>query len=86
MAKRESHLADREEAVRAREIELANKEEDLLSEAYKFRREFRCDHQVCLYCVFLFCLFCLFRIVLTVLDLVVSVIFPGMRVSVGVMG
>ena len=50
LAERKSLLVEREEAVRAKEIELSNKEEDLYSEAYNFRREYCCDHQVSLFC------------------------------------
>ena len=51
LAERESLLVEREEAVRAKEIELSNKEEDLYSEAYNFRQEYRCNHQVGLFCL-----------------------------------
>ena len=56
---KESILDERESAVRSKELELSAKEEDLYSEAYHFRREYRCDHKVRLFvcCLFYYILF-----------------------------
>ena len=46
LTEHEGHLVGREEAIRSREMDLAGKEEKLLSDAYKFRRDLRHSHQV----------------------------------------
>ena len=43
---KENDLDERESAVMARELDLSSKEEQLYSEAYQFRQEYRCDHKV----------------------------------------
>ena len=81
---RESHLDEREAAIRAKEMELSTKEEDLYSEAYNFRQEYRCDHKVSLFCLFVYLVHSWFlRTVLMVTDqdLVVFAIFVVMRAS-----
>ena len=55
LTEREGHLAGCEEAIRSREMDLASKEEELLSDAYKFCRDLHCDHQVGLVFVYISC-------------------------------
>ena len=56
---REGLLAERESALRSKEMELTAKEKDLYSEAYNFRREYRCDQKVSLFMfVVYFVIFC----------------------------
>ena len=43
---KEYDLDEREAAVMSRELDLSAKEEQLYSEAYQFRRDYRCDHKV----------------------------------------
>ena len=51
---RESLLDERNAAIRAKEMELSTKEKDLYSEAYNFCWEYRCDHKVSLFCLFVY--------------------------------
>ena len=46
LEEKETDLDNRESAVMSRELDLSAKEEELYSEAYQFRREYRCDHKV----------------------------------------
>ena len=46
ITKCEGLLAGREEAICSREMDLAGKEEKLLADAYNFRQDLRCSHQV----------------------------------------
>ena len=39
-------LEERESAVMSRELEFSNKEEQLFSEAFQFRRDYHCNHKV----------------------------------------
>ena len=63
LEEKENNLDERESAVMSRELELSAKEEELYSEAYQFRRDYRCDHKVMFSCLFLLYML-IFRIVL----------------------
>ena len=83
LEEKETDLDNRESAVMSREFDLSTKEEELYSEAYKFRRDYCCDHKVRLiFVVFLFFIV-VFRTVVMgkVLHPVHSVTSVGMRAT-----
>ena len=56
LEEKENDLDERESSLMSRELDLSAKKEELYSEAYQLRREYRCDYKVRL--IFVVCFVC----------------------------
>ena len=74
-------LDDRESAVMARELEYSNKEEQIYSDAFRFRRDYHCNHKVRFVCYSTLVISVGFRIVW--IEMVMDQLLDHSKISVG---